>query len=279
MKSFMNKTAAITGAGSGIGAALAKRLAADGCHLALSDVNEAGLAATATDIRDRAPSCRVTTTHVDVANRSAVHAWADATADELGGVNLIFNNAGVALGSTVESADYADLEWIININLWGVIHGTKAFLPHLRASGSGHVINISSVFSLIGVPSQGAYNATKFAVRGWTEALRHELELEGAPVSATSVHPGGIKTNIAKSARFTGMQELTGMDEDTGKARFEKMFITTPDKAAATILKAVKRNARRVLIGPDAHAIDWMARVAPTGYQALVRRSTKYFFS
>jgi short-subunit dehydrogenase len=279
MKSFMNKTAAITGAGSGIGAALAKRLAADGCHLALSDVNEAGLAATAADIRDRAPSCRVTTTHVDVANRSAVHAWADATADELGGVNLIFNNAGVALGSTVESADYADLEWIININLWGVIHGTKAFLPHLRASGSGHVINISSVFGLIGVPSQGAYNATKFAVRGWTEALRQELELEGAPVSATSVHPGGIKTNIAKSARFTGMQELTGMDEDTGKARFEKMFITTPDKAAATILKAVKRNARRVLIGPDAHAIDWMARVAPTGYQALVRRSTKYFFS
>ena len=279
MKSFTNKTAAITGAGSGIGAALANRLAADGCHLALSDVNEDGLAATADQIRDRAPTCRVTTTRLDVADRQGVHAWADATAQEFGGVNLIFNNAGVALGSTIEGSDYADLEWIINVNLWGVIHGTKAFLPHLRASGDGHVINISSVFGLIGVPSQGAYNATKFAVRGWTEALRQELELEGAPVSATSVHPGGIKTNIAKAARFSDMDGVSSHDEDTSKALFEKMFITTPDKAAATILKGVRRNARRVLIGPDAHAIDWLARIAPTGYQTLVTQGTKRLFS
>ena len=279
MKTFGNKTAAITGAGSGIGAALAVRLAADGCHLALSDVDAKGLEQTAETIRQKAPAGRVTTTRLDVADREAVHAWADETVDKHGGVNLIFNNAGVALGSTIEAASYEDLEWIININLWGVIYGTKAFLPHLKASGEGHIINISSVFGLIGVPSQGAYNATKFAVRGWTEALRQELEIEGAPVSATSVHPGGIKTNIARSARFSGMEAVTDMDEDSGKARFEKMFITTPDKAAATILKGVRRNARRVLIGPDAHAIDWISRLAPTGYQTLVARGTRRLFS
>ena len=279
MKTFGNKTAAITGAGSGIGAALAMRLAADGCHLALSDVDAKGLEQTAETIRQKAPAGRVTTTRLDVADREAVHAWADETVDKHGGVTLIFNNAGVALGSTIEAASYEDLEWIININLWGVIYGTKAFLPHLKASGEGHIINISSVFGLIGVPSQGAYNATKFAVRGWTEALRQELEIEGAPVSATSVHPGGIKTNIARSARFSGMEGVTDMDEDSGKARFEKMFITTPDKAAATILKGVRRNARRVLIGPDAHAIDWISRLAPTGYQTLVARGTRRLFS
>ncbi|MEN8822055.1 MAG: SDR family NAD(P)-dependent oxidoreductase [Abyssibacter sp.] len=279
MKTFGNKTAAITGAGSGIGAALAMRLAADGCHLALSDVDAKGLEHTAETIRQKAPAGRVTTTRLDVADREAVHAWADETVAKHGSVNLIFNNAGVALGSTIEAASYEDLEWIININLWGVIYGTKAFLPHLKASGDGHIINISSVFGLIGVPSQGAYNATKFAVRGWTEALRQELEIEGASVSATSVHPGGIKTNIARSARFTGMEGVTNMGEDSGKARFEKMFITTPDKAAATILKGVKRNARRVLIGPDAHAIDWISRLAPTGYQTLVARGTRRLFS
>lgn len=272
MKSFMNKTAAITGAGSGIGAALAKRLAADGCHLALSDVNEAGLAATAADIRDRAPSCRVTTTHVDVANRSAVHAWADATADELGGVNLIFNNAGVALGSTVESADYADLEWIININLWGVIHGTKAFLPHLRASGSGHVINISSVFGLIGVPSQGAYNATKFAVRGFTEALRHENE--GSGLHVMCVHPGGIRTAIARNARMA-VDPAGATDQAASAAKFEKLARTTPEQAAEKILKDLARKSPRCLIGPDAKAIDWIQRVMPVGYGPLMRAALK----
>lgn len=279
MKTFGNKTAAITGAGSGIGAALAIHLAADGCHLALSDIDAKGLEATAEIIRQKAPAGRVTTTRLDVADRDAVHAWADETVAKHGSVNLVFNNAGVALGSTIEASTYEDLEWIINVNLWGVIYGTKAFLPHLKASGDGHVINVSSVFGLIGVPSQGAYNATKFAVRGWTEALRQELELEGAPVSATSVHPGGIKTNIASSARFSGMDAVTSMDENASKARFEKMFITTPDKAAETILKGVRRNARRVLIGPDAHAIDWISRIAPTGYQSLVARGTRRLFS
>lgn len=270
MKHFATKTAAITGAGSGIGAALAERLAEAECHLALSDINGDAVDAVAANLRAQHPQLRITTTTLDVADRQAVHAWADQVVADHGAVNLIFNNAGVALGATVEESSYDDLEWIININLWGVIHGTKAFLPHLRASGDGHIINTSSVFGLIGVPSQGAYNATKFAVRGFTEALRQELDMTDAPVSATSVHPGGIKTNIAQAARFSGMDQLTDKDESTSKAEFEKSFITTPEKAADVILAGVRRNARRVLIGPDARIIDTLARLLPSSHQRLV---------
>ncbi|MGH7805352.1 MAG: SDR family NAD(P)-dependent oxidoreductase, partial [Candidatus Binatia bacterium] len=195
MKSFADKVAAITGASSGIGRALAVELAKEKCALALSDVNEAGLAETAE--LARAHGMKVTTARVDVSKREEVHAWADAVVREHGKVNLVVNNAGVALGATIEGVRYEDFEWIMGINFWGVVYGTKAFLPHLRASGDGHVVNVSSVFGLISMPTQGTYNAAKFAVRGVTEALREELALSGAPVSATCVHPGGIKTNIA----------------------------------------------------------------------------------
>lgn len=274
MKRFDHKVAAITGAGSGIGRALALDLAARGCALALSDVNSEGLAATAKAVR-AVSDVKVTRKTLDVADRAAVHAWADATAKAHGQVNLVFNNAGVALGATIEGADYDDLEWIMNINFWGVVHGTKAFLPHLRAAGDGHIVNISSVFGLIGVPSQGAYNATKFAVRGFTEALRQELDMADCGVSATSVHPGGITTNIARDARFGTMDGITQRPEADSKARFEQWFITTPESAARTILKGVQRNARRVLIGPDAHAIDWMARALPSRYQWLLAKGAK----
>lgn len=274
MKRFDGKVAAITGAGSGIGRALALNLAAQGCGLALSDINNPNLQATAKAVK-AASDVKVTTKKLDVANRAAVHAWADATAKAHGQVNLIFNNAGVALGASIEGADYDDLEWIMNINFWGVVHGTKAFLPHLRAAGEGHVINVSSVFGLIGVPSQGAYNATKFAVRGFTEALRQELDMAGYGVSATSIHPGGIKTNIARDARFGDMDGITSRQASDSKARFEQLFITTPESAARTILKGVRRNARRVLIGPDAHAIDLMARALPARYQWLLAKGAK----
>ncbi|MDT0618052.1 SDR family NAD(P)-dependent oxidoreductase [Salinisphaera sp. P385] len=277
MKDFKNKVAAITGAGSGIGRALAMELGARGCHLALSDVNRASLTETA-QLVDESSAVKVTTQVVDVAKRQAVHTWAGKVAAEHGAVHLVFNNAGVALGSTIEGADYDDLEWIMNINFWGVVHGTKAFLPHLRAAGEGHIVNISSVFGIIGVPSQGAYNATKFAVRGFTEALRQELDMDGGGISATSVHPGGIKTNIAQAARFADNMDgvLGGKNEADGKAAFEKLFITTPESAARTILKGVRRDSRRVLIGPDAHAIDAMARLLPSHYQWLVGMGTKW---
>lgn len=271
MKTFQDKVAAITGAGSGMGRTLAVQLAQQGCQVALSDVNETGLAETVALASEH--GVKVSSQRVDVSDRNAMHAWADTVVAEHGKVNLIFNNAGVAVGSTVEDVSYEDFEWIMGINFWGVVHGTKAFLPHIQAAGEeGHIINTSSVFGLIGVASQGTYNATKFAVRGFTDALRQELDMGGGKVSATCVHPGGIKTNIAQSARFNEhMSEVTGKSEEDSKAAFEKMFITTADKAAKVILKAVKHNKRRVMIGPDAYLIDWMARLTPAHYQGLVR--------
>lgn len=275
MKTFENKVAAITGAASGIGRALALELARRGCRLSLSDLNAEALADTADAAR--AHGVRVTTTAVDVADRDAIYAWAARSDADHGPANLLFNNAGVALGASIEGASDEDLYWIMDINYWGVVHGTRAFLPQLRASGDGHVVNISSIFGIAAVPSQGAYNATKFAVRGFTECLRQELELSGAPVSATCVHPGGIKTNIARAARFDAesMRALTGSAADDAKARFEKLFRTSAERAAKTILRGVERDARRVLIGADAYAIDLAVRLMPTAYQRLVTGFTK----
>lgn len=267
MRSFRGKVAAITGAGSGIGRALALELARRGAHLALSDVN-------ATTLAEAASVCesfggRVTASSVDVAQRDAVYAWAAQVAREHGKVNLIFNNAGVALATTLEGVSHADFEWLMNIDFWGVVHGTQAFLPHLRASSEGHVVNISSVFGLTAAPLQGVYNAAKFAVRGFTEALRLELELTSAAVSATCVHPGGIQTNIARDARYSSSMTSLAVDEQATRRAFESFFITSPESAAKTILRGVQRNRRRVLVGVDAHALDLLVRLAP----ALAQRS------
>lgn len=270
VKSFSGKVAAITGAGSGIGRALALRLARRGCHLALCDVNERGLAATVEWARRT--GVRVTGDRVDVADREAVYRWADRVAEEHGRVNLVFNNAGVALGSAIEGGSYEDFEWLFGINFWGVVHGTKAFLPHLRASGEGHVVNVSSVFGLISVPGQGAYNASKAAVRGFTDALRMELEMSGAPVSATSVHPGGINTNISRNSRGDASVEKLGLDTERGREKFDKLLITDSEEAARAVLRAVKQNKRRVLVGRDAYFIDGMARLLPSAYQHAVKR-------
>jgi short-subunit dehydrogenase len=275
MKSVKGKVAAITGAGSGIGRATAVLLARNGCNVALSDVNEQGLAETERLCRELGVQVRAT--KVDVAKREQVHAWADSVAKELGAVHVIVNNAGVALGATIEDTSYEDFEWLMNINFWGVVHGTKAFLPHLKAAGEGHIVNISSVFGLIAVPTQGAYNAAKFAVKGFTEALRQELEVEGSPIGVTSVHPGGIKTNIARAARTVPRK---GWMDANSTAQMEKSFSTTPDQAAADIVSAIVKNRRRQLIGKDAIVIDLMQRLMPQLYQrvlvgALKRRRKK----
>jgi short-subunit dehydrogenase len=277
MKSFDGKVAAITGAGSGIGRELALELARRGSHLALSDVNEASLAETAASCAEFRRNVTVST--IDVARRDAVYGWAETVVRDHGKVNLIFNNAGVGLVSTLEEVSYEDFEWIVGINFWGVVYGTKAFLPHLRASAEGHVINISSVFGITAAPTNGSYNATKFAVRGFTEALRQELELMQAPVSATCVHPGGIKTNIGRAARYSSPVGVLVRDEQASRTAFEKLCMTSANKAARTILRAVQRNRRRVLVGPDAYAIDLLVRLAPATSQrvimAMARRMAK----
>ncbi|WP_224241136.1 SDR family NAD(P)-dependent oxidoreductase [Hyalangium gracile] len=270
MKSVKGRVAAITGAGSGIGRATAVLLARQGCHVAISDVNEQGLSETAEACRARGVQVRAT--RVDVAERAAVHAWADEVVRELGAVHIVINNAGVALGATIEDTRYEDFEWLMNINFWGVVHGTKAFLPHLRAGSEGHIVNVSSVFGLISVPTQGAYNAAKFAVKGFTEALRQELEVEGSPIGVTCVHPGGIKTNIARSSRTTIRH---GWVDENSAAEFEKLFATTPERAAEDILSAILKNRRRQLIGTDARIIDLMQRALPALYQRVLIAGAK----
>lgn len=270
MKDFFNKVAAITGAGSGMGRTLALQLASEGCHLSLSDVNAEGLAETAALLANS--SVNVYTDIVDVANREAVFGWADKVVADHGKVNLIFNNAGVALGNTIERGSLEDFEWVININFWGVVYGSKAFLPHLRAAGEGHIINTSSLFGIIGVPTQGAYNSSKFAVRGYTECLRQELDLSGGKVSATSVHPGGINTNIAKSARLTDPALATPKNLTWMQKSLET---NTPEHAANVILKAVRKNKRRVLVGYDAKIVDFFTRWFPSLYQLAVSRLVK----
>ncbi len=270
MQDFRGRVAAITGAGSGMGRALAQQLAQQGCHLALADIDAAGLEDTVRNLPD---GVQVTQHQVDVGQREAIYAWAEAVRAEHGRLNLLFNNAGVALSGTLRSSDDANLQWITNINYWGVVHGCRAFLPLLIESGEGHIINTSSISGLIAQPGMGAYNATKFAVRGFSECLRMELELEQLPVSLTCVHPGGIKTAIAAKSRYDqSTQALSKKDPDTARADFEKLFITSADDAARTILKAVRRDRRRVLVGVDARVIDWVQRLLPTAYQALIKR-------
>jgi butyryl-CoA dehydrogenase len=270
MKEFGGRVAAITGAGSGIGRALANALARQGAHVALSDIDDADLAETVAQCEGF--GVKITSEHLDVADRDAVYAWSDRVVAEHGKVNLIINNAGVALGATVESMSYEDFEWLMNINFWGVVYGTKAFLPHLKRSGEGHIVNLSSVFGLISVPSQSAYNAAKFAVRGFTDTLRMELEIEGANVSVTTIHPGGIKTNIARNARMhESIRDIAG-DPEKAARDFERAFITSPEKAAAQILTAVRRDRRRALIGPDAKVIDIVSRLPAAIYQSILTR-------
>jgi len=263
MKHFDGRVAAITGAGSGIGRALAKDLASRGAHLALSDVDEVGLTESVAQCEGR--GVKVTSQRVDVADRASVETWADQVVADHGKANLIVNNAGVALGATIERMSYDDFEWLMNINFWGVVHGTKAFLPHLKAAGEGHVVNLSSVFGLLSIPSQSAYNAAKFGVRGFTDCLRMELEIDRSCVSATTVHPGGIKTNIVRNARMDPSALSMGDTDPAAAAEhFDRVARTTPEKAAAQILAAVQRNKRRALIGPDATALDLVSRL-PAG--------------
>lgn len=270
MKRLGGKVAAVTGAGSGIGRALALALSNAGVHLALSDVDQASLDETTRLCG--ASGSRITTDVVDVASRDDVFNWAGRAQSSHGRINLIINNAGVNLVAGAAAQSVEDFEWLMNINFWGVVHGTQAFLPHLRASGEGHVVNISSVFGLMSIPSQSAYNASKFAVRGYSDALRMELEMDGAPVSVTTVHPGGIKTSIAKNARV--MMPTGAVDNDIPD-RFERSAFTSPEKAAKQIVRAIERDRRRALIGPDAVLFDLVSRLPAPVAQRITMAATR----
>ena len=264
MSYFNGKTAVITGAGSGIGRALATALNGAGCALYLSDINGDTLADTVAALPRK--DIDVDTHVLDVADRNAVHAWADTIAARSAHVDIVVNNAGVALIDTVEDGNYEDLEWLMGINFWGVVYGTKAFLPLLRQSTQGHLVNISSIFGMIGVPTQSAYNAAKFAVRGYTEALRQEMA--DTNVHVCCVHPGGIKTNIAQAARG-GAEDITAQERGD---RFKDMARTTPEQAADKILGAIEKRKKRLLIGADAYLISLVTRLFPVAYGSIIAR-------
>ncbi len=264
MEGFAGKVAAVTGAGSGIGQALAIELARSGASVAISDVDTEGLAATEAQLK--AIGAPVKADRLDVTEREAFELYADAVKAHFGKVNQIYNNAGIAFAGDIEVSQFKDIEKVMDVDFWGVVNGTKVFLPHLIESGDGHVINISSVFGLFSVPGQAAYNAAKFAVRGFTEALRQEMELAKHPVKVTTVHPGGIKTNIVRN-----MTAADRVNKDTLSQTFDtKLANTSPEKAARIILDGVRKNKARVLVGPDAKALDLIVRVTGSGSQRLV---------
>ena len=264
MTALNGKVAVVTGAASGIGRALTYELARRGAKLAVSDVDEVGLAETARHAR--VIGATVHEQSLDVTDRAAVLDYADAVAAEFGTVNLVFNNAGVAFTGDIEAMTFEQIERVMDVDFWGVVHGTKAFLPHLIASGGGHVVNISSLFGLLAMPSQGAYNAAKFAVRGFTEALRQELLIAGHPVRVTCVHPGGIRTAIARNAGA-----VPGKDAAVLAEYFDRRLArTSADDAARSILRAVTRNRARAVVGLDAKALDLFVRVAGPAYQRVV---------
>ena len=271
MQGFAGKVAVVTGAGSGIGQALAIELGRSGALLAISDVDTEGLKVT--EDRLSAIGAQVKSDRLDVTERERFLLYADEVKDRFGKVNQIYNNAGIAYSGDIDITAFKDVERIMDVDYWGVVNGTKAFLPHLIASGDGHVINISSVFGLFAVPGQAAYNSAKFAVRGFTEALRMEMILANHPVKVTTVHPGGIKTAIARNATAA-----EGVDSAHLAEWFDtKMARTTPERAAQIILEAVAKNKARVLVGTDAKILDTFVRVTGPGYQkalvALARRA------
>ncbi len=263
MEGFAGKVAAVTGAGSGIGQALAIELGRSGASLAISDVDLEGLAETEEQLK--AIGAPVRSDRLDVTEREAFHIYADHIKEHYGKVNQIYNNAGIAYTGDVDITAYKDIERVMDVDFWGVVNGTKAFLPHLKASGDGHVINVSSLFGMLSIPGQAAYNSAKFAVRGFTEALRQEMVHNHQPVKVTAIHPGGIKTAIARNALTA-----EGVDAAAQSKVFDKRLAsTTPQRAAEIILDGVRKNKARVLVGQDAVVIDLLVRITGSNYQRL----------
>jgi short-subunit dehydrogenase len=267
---FQGSAAAITGAASGIGRALALGLAARGCNVALADLDVAGLESVAAEIA-AIPGRRVTTQCVDVADPRQLEDFATAAISAFPSLNLLINNAGVALLGQFDEFDQTQMEWLMNINFWGVVRGTRLFLPQLKSMPQAHIVNISSIFGIISPPGQSAYCASKFAVRGFSEVLRHELAMNNSTVRLSVVHPGGVKTNIARRAR-TGASLRETVDMQELGARFDRLARTTPEAAAQRIIRGIEHNEPRILIGSDAKYLDIIQRLRPATYWAMLAR-------
>jgi NAD(P)-dependent dehydrogenase (short-subunit alcohol dehydrogenase family) len=266
---------AITGAGSGIGQCLALECVKRGAHVAICDIDFEAVQLTADTLQAHYPHSQVNAQQLDVADRVAVIKWAETVGSHFGEINVIINNAGVALSASVESMQIDDFEWLMKINFWGVVHGCQAFLPYLKKSSWGHIVNVSSLFGLISTPNNSAYNAAKFAVRGFTESLRIELMMSDKRIGVSCVHPGGIKTNIVNFSREGG--DLIGvaarMSEDERKQNFnDKMAKTSAAQAAKIIVDGIVKKRPRILVGADAIMLDILQRFLPVKYQNVVAR-------
>ncbi|MEX1665538.1 SDR family NAD(P)-dependent oxidoreductase [Zhongshania arctica] len=262
MNKFTSKVAVITGAGSGIGRALAKQLAAENARLALSDINAVELEKTCHSLPD---GCEFRSYVLDVSSREAVYAHAVEVEQDFGAAHYVFNNAGVDMIGTIENMEIDEIEWQLNVNLWGVIYGCKAFLPIMRRQGEGSLVNISSVFGLVSYPAQGAYNISKFGVRALTECLWRELE--GSGINTVCVHPGGIKTNIEKGGRRT---RNAGPQEAEFTKAADALLVTPPEKCAEDILNGIRRGKRRILTGHMSSTLFWLSRLLPNHYHRVI---------
>jgi NAD(P)-dependent dehydrogenase (short-subunit alcohol dehydrogenase family) len=269
MKKLQNKVAAITGAASGIGRMLAARLAMESCNLALADIDAKGLMETEKMIGGRV---KVSTHAVDVSKRAQVENFAKEAASRHGGVDIIINNAGASVVDTLEDVSYEDFDWVFGANFWGVVYGSKAFLPYLRKRPEGHIVNISSINAMVGFSHNGPYNASKCAVAGFTETLIQELD--GSPIRVTCVHPGGIRTNIARNARFRKHVNPNASREEVVNF-FDKIARTSAERAAKVIISGIKRNKRRILIGIDARFMDIQKRLTPVITNLMMGRIMK----
>jgi short-subunit dehydrogenase len=270
MTAIRGSAAAVTGAASGIGRALALELAARGCDLALADRDEAGLQALAAEIA-KTCSAKVSVHRVDVGEPAQIAAFAQEAIAAHANLNIVVNNAGVALLGQFNEIDQVQMDWLMNINFWGVVHATRAFLPHLSRKPEAHIVNLSSIFGIVAPPGQTAYAAAKFAVRGFSESLRHELQTANSPVTLSVVHPGGVSTNIVRNSRSGA-----GVTDNARRAqsieRFDNAARTTPAAAALRIIAGIETNAPRILIGNDARFMDLLQRFRPGTYWAVLAR-------
>jgi short-subunit dehydrogenase len=264
MTAIRGAAAAVTGAASGIGRALAIELAARGCDLALADRDEAGLQSVAAEIGKAGPR-KVTIHRVDVSEPDQIAGFAQAAVAAHPGLNIVINNAGVALMGRFDEIDQAQMDWLMNINFWGVVHATRAFLPHLSRQREAHIVNLSSVFGIVAPPGQTAYAAAKFAVRGFSESLRHELQMAESPIKLSVVHPGGVATNIARNSR-SGSGVTDNARRTEAIERFDAVARTTPAIAAQRIIAGIENNEPRILIGGDARLLDLVQRLRPATY-------------